>query len=172
MPVLHLVAGPHGAGKTTLYEALIRPRYPALPFIRAEAAWPTLLAGRHSFVIETAFSQPSQLDLLASARRHGFHTALYIVCVDEPRLLIRRANPTAEDSAGPAPLHEVVARYTRTLALLQEAITVADLSLVFDGSDVEHGGPSLVASIAGVHMQLHTAIRPRWVEKLLGFAEG
>ena len=32
MPVLHLIAGPHGAGKSALYDYLIAPRHPALPY--------------------------------------------------------------------------------------------------------------------------------------------
>ena len=58
------------------------------------------------------------------------------------------------------------------MALLQDALALAELSFLFDGSDVEQGGPVLVASIAGGRMNLHTALRPRWVEKVLGFAEG
>ena len=37
MPVLHLIAGPHGVGKTALYHYLVAPRYPALPFVDAQA---------------------------------------------------------------------------------------------------------------------------------------
>jgi hypothetical protein len=30
----------------------------------------------------------------------------------------------------------------------------------------------LVASVAAGRMNLHTALRPRWADKMLGFAEG
>ncbi len=69
----------------------------------------------------------------------------------------------------PAP-HRIVTHYPRTLALLREGVEFADLSLLFDGSEMEHGGPVLVASVAAGRMHLHTALRPRWVEKVLGFA--
>jgi hypothetical protein len=48
-------------------------------------------------------------------------------------------------------------------------VEFADLSLLFDGSEMEHGGPVLVASIAAGRMHLHAALRPRWVDKVLGF---
>ena len=196
MPVLHLVAGPNGAGKTTLYCALLERRYPGLPFVNADdherdalrgernpqrrselaRAWADvtraeLLTTGKSFVTETVFSHPSKLELLAHAKRLGFSTVLYVVCVDEPRVLLGRVSRRVEEGGHAVPPHKVVTRYTRTLTLLQEAVHIADLSLLFDGSDVEHGGPALVASVARSRMQLHTAIRPRWVEKLLGFAE-
>jgi hypothetical protein len=54
---------------------------------------------------------------------------------------------------------------------LQDARAAVDVAFLFDGSDIEIGGPVLIASIAGGRMNLHTALRPRWVEKVLGFAE-
>jgi predicted ABC-type ATPase len=197
MPVLHLIAGPNGAGKTTLYRTLIGPRYPGLPFVNADdyeaeqlqgegnlrrrseqargwadAARAALLIQGEAFVTETVFSHPSKLELMAQARAHGFATALYVVCVDEPRLLLGRVRGRVQEGGHDVPPDKVITRYPRTLALLQDALALAELSFLFDGSDIEQGGPVLVASIAAGRMNLHTAPRPRWVEKVLGFAEG
>ena len=197
MPVLHLIAGPNGAGKTTLYRTLVAPRYPGLAFVNADdyeieqlqgennprrrselaRAWAdatrtALLTQGTAFVTETVFSHPSKLELLAQARARGFATALYVVCVDEPRLLLGRVRQRVHEGGHAVPPHKIITRYPRTLALLQEAVAVAELSLLFDGSDMEHGGPALMVSIAAGRMHLHTALRPRWVEKVLGFAEG
>ena len=196
MPVLHLIAGPNGAGKTTLYRTLVAPRYPGLAFantsayeseqLRAEEspqkrselarAWAdatrtALLMESEPFVTETVFSHPSKLELVARARGQGFSTVLYVVCVDDPRLLQTRVRQRVQEGGHDVPPHKIITRYPRTLALLQEAVTLADLSLLFDGSDVDSGGPALMASTAGGRMKLHTALRPRWVEKVLGFAE-
>jgi predicted ABC-type ATPase len=196
MPVLRLIAGPNGAGKTTLYRTLIGPRYPGLPFVNADdyeaehlqgegnprrrseqargwadAARAALLSQGEAFVTETVFSHPSKLELMVQARTHGFATALYVVCVDEPRLLLGRVRGRVQEGGHDVPPDKIITRYPRTLALLQDALALAELSFLFDGSDVEQGGPVLVASIAGGRMNLHTALRPRWVEKILGFAE-
>ncbi len=197
MPVLHLIAGPDGAGKTTLYRALIAPRYPGLAVVNADDCerehlrvepdarrrsqlardWAdgkrtALLTRAEGFVTETVFSHPSKLELLAQARAIGFATVLYVVCVDEPRVLLARVRQRVLEGGHDVPPHKVITRYPRTLALLQEAVALAELSLLFDGGDIEHGGPALVASIAASRMKLHTAFRPRWAEKVLGFAEG
>lgn len=162
MPLLHVLAGPRGAGKSTLSRTLVEPRYPGLPLLRAEECL-DLLAQDQAVAVEAAFYKPSDLELLVEAREHGFGIALYVLCVDDPRLLQKRAPQ--------APAHKIITDYSRTLALLQDALALADLSLLFDGVDVAHGGPALVASITASRMYLHTALRPRWVEKLLGFAE-
>jgi predicted ABC-type ATPase len=197
MPVLHLIAGPNGAGKTTLYRTLIGPRYPGLPFVNADdyeaahlqaegnprrrtelarawadAARAALMAEGEAFVTETVFSHPSKLELLVQARAHGFATALYVVCVDEPRLLLGRVRGRVQEGGHDVPPDKIITRYPRTLALLQDAVALAELSFLFDGSDVEQGGPVLVASVAAGRMNLHTALRPRWADKMLGFAEG
>lgn len=196
MATLHLLAGPDGAGKTTLYQSLVGPRYPALPFVNADdyeaqhlahvasgaaraalaRAWAdgeraALLKRRASFVTETVFSHPSRLELMAQARSHGCEIALYVVCVDEPSVLVKRVKQRVAQGGHGVPAHKVVTRYPRTLALLHEALALADLSLLIDGADAQDEGPRLIASIAA-RLYLHTPLRPRWADKLLGFAEG
>jgi predicted ABC-type ATPase len=196
MLTLHLLAGPNGAGKTTLHQSLVAPRYPGLPFVNADQfeaehlglvaspssrsalarAWAdaeraALLKRRESFATETVFSHPSKLELMAQARSQGCAIALYIVCVDDPGLLLERVKQRVAEGGHAVPVHKVLTRYPRTLALLQEALVFADLSLLFDGADAQAGGPKLIASVAAGTMHLHTPLRPRWAEKLLGFAE-
>jgi len=170
MPVLHLIAGPKGVGRFTLYRTLIAPRCPGVPFAGTVESRDALLAQGSDFATKMLFSQPAELDLLAQARAQGFATVLYVVCVDEPWLLLDRVRYRPTEAKDPAP-HRIITHYPRTLSLLREGVEFADLSLLFDGSDMEHGGPVLVASVAAGRMHLHTALRPRWVEKVLGFAE-
>jgi predicted ABC-type ATPase len=176
MPVLHLIAGPHGAGKSTLYQYLLAPRYPALPFINAErsaadAQRQELLHKGLSFVTETAFSHPSRVALVAQARTLGFEVVLYALAVDEPRRLLQRVSQRVREGGHTVPSHKVLERYARCLDNLRQAVFMADLALLIDAIDAQEGGPRLVASVMGRQMQLHTALRPRWVEKVLGFAE-
>jgi predicted ABC-type ATPase len=79
MPVLHLIAGPDGAGKSTLHRTLVALRYPGLPLADTDAARAALLARGKDFATKTVFSHPSKLELLAQARARGFATVLYVV---------------------------------------------------------------------------------------------
>ena len=197
MPVLHLIVGPNGAGKSTLYEYLIAPRHPGLPFVNAQAyanehlqhikapaqraeaarAWAdahrdVLLQARRSFVTETAFSHPSRLALIAQARTLGYEVALYVMCVDEPRRLLQRVSQRVREGGHDVPSHKVLERYPRCLEQLRHAARMADLVLLMDAVEASQRGPRLVASVVAGHMHLHAVLRPRWVEKVLGFAEG
>jgi predicted ABC-type ATPase len=196
MPVLHLIAGPHGAGKTALYEYLIAPRHPALPFVnaqqhaaehllhiaepaeRAEAArrWADdererLLRAARSFVTETAFSHASRLALIAQARSLGYEVVLYAMGVDEPRRLLQRVTQRVREGGHAVPTHKVLERYVRCLENFRRAVRLADLVFLLDAADAADGGPRLVASIVTGQMHLHTVLRPRWVDRVLGFAE-
>ena len=197
MPVLHLIAGPHGAGKTSLYQYLIAPRHPDLPFVnaqvyasaqlrhivdpgtraRAARSWADeqrqdLLRQGHSFVTETAFSHASRVALIAQARSMGFEVVLYALALDEPRLLLRRVSQGAREGGETVPSHKVLERFARCLHHLRQAVFMVDLVFLFDAADAHDGGPRLIATLAGGQMTLHTVLRPRWVEKVLGFAEG
>lgn len=197
MPVLHLIAGPNGAGKSTLYQYLVAPRHPGLPFVDAQAyasaqlqhildpatraraarAWAderrqSLLRQGLSFVTETAFSHLSRVALVAQARTLGFEVVLYAVSLDEPRRLLQRVSERVREGGHAVPSHKILERYPRCLDNFRHAVFMADLALLIDAADAHEGGPSLIASVIAGHMHLHTALRPRWVEKVLGFAEG
>ena len=197
MPVLHLIAGPHGAGKTSLYQYLIAPRHPDLPFVnaqvyasaqlrhivdpgtraRAARSWADeqrqdLLRQGHSFVTETAFSHASRVALIAQARSMGFEVVLYALALDEPRLLLRRVSQGVREGGETVPSHKVLERFARCLHHLRQAVFMVDLVFLIDAADAHEGGPRLIATLAGGQMTLHTVLRPRWVEKVLGFAEG
>lgn len=197
MPVLHLIAGPNGAGKSTLYHYLIAPRQPGLVFInaqlhenahlqhildpatraRAARSWAdeqrqALLRQRQSFITETVMSHASRVALVAQARTLGFEVVLYAMGLDEPRRLLQRVSQRVREGGHPVPSHRVLERYPRCMDNLRHAAFMADLAFLIDSSDADEGGPCLIASITRGQMHLHTALRPRWVEKVLGFAEG
>jgi predicted ABC-type ATPase len=196
MPILHLIAGPNGAGKTLLYEYLIKPRHEKLVFINPQAYAQEYLMGvpdarkraemartwadeardmqlrsGQSFVLETAFSHASRVALIEQARELGYEVVLYALGIDEPRKLLPRVALTAHEGIEPVPEHKVLARYTRILDNYRRAVRMADLCFLFDVADVARGGPRLVASVASGQMRLHTMLRPRWVQLVLGFAD-
>ena len=192
MAVLHLIAGPNGAGKSTLYDYLIAPGFPALEFVnadlyerdhlahvanaqaRSEAArvWAdarraTLLRSGTSLVSETVFSHPSKLRLIESARAHGFSVVLYVVCLDEPRVLLARVRRRVGEGGHHVPPNKILERYPRTLANLAQAVKLADMSMLFDAPEVSRGGPRLVAVCADGGVELHASPLPRWAAGML-----
>jgi predicted ABC-type ATPase len=195
MPVLHLIAGPSGAGKTVLRQVLVAPRYPQLPVLEgrssaivlaraaerrpqasptqgaASGPWHAHLTARTSFVLETTFDPVADLALITEARRREFQVVLYALDHDEPDRLHERVAPGRHDRGGRHPGAQDDQARARDADALRKALFVVDLAFLFDASDASRDGPRLVASVASGRMQLHTLVRPRWVDRALGFAE-
>lgn len=194
LPVFHLFAGPNGAGKSTLYRALVEGGLidSSLEFVNADLhereqlqniadsgerseaarAWAdarraTLLAAGKSFASETVFSHESKLELIFEAKSAGFIVALYVVALDDPERLLARVAQRVEEGGHPVPPERILARYPRSLALLQSAVSHADIAFLFDAQDVEDGGPRLVAEIRSGRPEPLADPLPHWVRSML-----
>ena len=193
-PIFHLFAGPNGAGKTTLYRALVGGGQidAHLEFVNADlhershlqhiidpversgaarkwadARRSELLAAGQSFASETVFSHESKLELVSEAQRSGFVVALYVVALDDPARLVQRVATRIGEGGHPVPPERILARYPRSLALLQSAVSHADVAFLYDAVDIEHGGHQLAAIVTAGQPEPLLDPLPRWVRSML-----
>lgn len=154
-PLLYLVVGPNGSGKTTFYEKVLGPAT-RLPFINADVIagrlWPgetvahayeaaehaarlrsSAIAEKRSFITETVFSHPSKLDLLRMARAAGYRCSLYVLLIPE-ELAARRVVARVEAGGHDVPEEKVRARFQRLWRLVREAASLADEARILDNS--------------------------------------
>jgi predicted ABC-type ATPase len=161
-PTLHLIAGPNGVGKSSLYwarvaDGVIHPNAEFVnadlherdhlqpisdPQTRSEAArhWAdarraTLLASGKTFVSETVFSHDSKLAFIRDAQAAGFVVALYVLCLDDPAQLLPRVVQRVAEGGHSVPPERILQCYPRTLANLKQAIRIADLAFLYDTSN-------------------------------------
>ena len=155
-PFLLVVAGPNGSGKTTLTNQL---RAEGIAFGRyinpdeiaktlsgaygdrvrqaqaiADAQRAACLDKRESFSFETVMSHPSKIEVMRQARALGFRTALYFVATESVELNIARVRQRVLLGGHDVPEDRIRERYRRALALLPDAIALADLMVLFDNS--------------------------------------
>jgi predicted ABC-type ATPase len=159
-PRLLIVAGPNGSGKTTLTNRLramgldfgeyinadeIALGLPAGPDrdrnaqLEADRRRLVALSERRSFSFETVMSHPSKIDEMRAAKAAGYHVTFIGVALQDPQLNVQRVALRVREGGHDVPTDRIVARYGRTLALMPEAIALADRALVFDNSDSELG---------------------------------
>ena len=154
-PVLHLLAGPDGAGKTTFVERVLRP-VTGLPFINSDATagqrWPSaetdhayqaaalaeeqrgrLMAARASFITETVFSHPSKVDLVERAVAAGYLVTLHVILVPE-EVTVRRVEYRAAHGGHDVPEAKIRGRYARLWSQIAAARLVADRVRFYDNS--------------------------------------
>lgn len=155
MPVLHVVAGPNGSGKTTFCRRILIPAT-HLPFVNADEIahelWPgdeeahghdaaaaaekerdRRLAAGTSFIAETVFSHPSKLELIRGARARGYLVALHVVLVPED-LSVKRVQLRFAQGGHSVPVPKIRSRYRRLWSLVHTAATLADEACFYDNS--------------------------------------
>lgn len=191
-PVLHVLAGVNGAGKTSFYEDVLARRTPGAEFVNADelerARWPgevgahsyqagrlaarrrdALLEQRTSFVTETVFSHASKLALIERARRLGFVVVLYHIHVSTPELAAARVHTRVSAGGHDVPIAKLTARHARTLALLPRAVLLVDRAYVFDNSRLDRSCTHVLTFEAGRLRRLGRHL-PEWVKTAYGDA--
>lgn len=154
-PVLHLLAGPNGAGRSTLFDLVIGPAT-GLEFVNADVIagerWPEDPAGRSydaaalaarrrsdlidaggSFATETVFSHDSKLDLVGAALAAGYLVVLHVVAVPEA-LAVARVVSRAGVGGHAVPEAKIRQRYQRLWPLVVAAIDDVSAATVYDNS--------------------------------------
>jgi predicted ABC-type ATPase len=171
-PVLILLAGAAGAGKTTLYESQLRTAFPVLlkasasPIEQAETdrERSRLTKEGHSFVYQdtTIDSQ-----MIREALEAGFDFKVFYVGTEDPNLNMGRVLLRVSNGGPLAALARIPDDYADGIKHLREAKRLADDLMLFDNTT--HGrGHRLVAHFhAGELMKLARAV-PKWAQKVFG----
>lgn len=159
-PVLYLLAGSNGSGKSTFAEILVtRTR---LPFVNAdliaEQRWPgdrerqareartvsalataergRMLEAGLSFVTETVFSHESKLDLTRSAIAGGYTVHLHVMLVPV-ELAIARVADRVSFGGHHVPEAKIRSRYARLWELVAQARGLVDRADFYDNSRID-----------------------------------
>ena len=186
-PTLFLIAGPDGAGKSTFYDAVLKPRVQA-PFINAdiiqrdelkdpsgEAAYEAakiasarrgdcLRSGR-SFVTETVFSHPSKPEMPGAARKAGFRIVIFHLHLGSADLAVARVAARVDEGGHPVPENKIRERYARNQQLIHDAVLMADKGAVYDASRLNQA-PRLLAKTSLGQADWVTQDLPEWFERL------
>lgn len=157
-PVLIILAGPNGSGKTTFSAQLAaHPWGKSCRMLNADnvaeqlgdwndaacvaqaqmmvrAQLKEALAESADIMYETVFSHPSKLDIIRQAREKGYFVRLFFICTESPRINIDRVADRFAKGGHIVPGDKVNARYTRALMYGAEALQLVQRGYVYDNS--------------------------------------
>jgi predicted ABC-type ATPase len=186
------VAGPNGAGKTTLVErgiiqaitghdlvtlnADVRTREllaadPQLPdanlraAIAIDAEVASCIEQGVDVLVETVLSSDKYLDDVDRARALGYQVGMIYVGLASPRDAVRRVALRHARGGHDVPTDKVVARWSRSIAMLGRMTGKLDCLFVFDSTRPE--GPRLIAFGIGRQVTLLGADRIPEIDAVL-----
>ena len=119
-----------------------------------------LLAAQVSFTFETVMSSQDKVAFLQKAQQAGYRTYLYFVATEDPEINVSRVQYRVQMGGHPVAEDKIRSRYTRSLALLPEAVAYADRAYIFDNSGAERVWIAEVTQ--GIEIEIKTDQMPAW----------
>jgi predicted ABC-type ATPase len=191
-PVMCIVAGPNGSGKTTTTEQLLRNEWGADSLYinpdniareifgdwnsadavlkaaqKATQQRYQCLENGQDFVFETVFSSPEKMDFIRKAKDAGFFIRIFYVCTESPLININRIAQRYLNGGHEVPISKVISRYYSSLKNISKAIEIADRIYLYDNS-IENKEPRLILRTAdGKIAKRYTDHIPDWVMAII-----
>ena len=164
-PLLVVIAGPGGAGKTTFFKTqlaatglrfvnadlLARELRPDNPAAVGYAAAQLADQTRHqlidlgvSFCVETVFSDPAgdKRRFIRQAMAVGYHVVLIVIGTESAELCQARVLQRVSEGGHDVPDNKLMARLPRSMRNLRLAVPIVDHANVFDNSSLPIGPTS------------------------------
>lgn len=171
-PVLIILAGAAGAGKTTFYESKLKTVFPTLLKASASPLEQTennrervrLLKAGQPFVYQDA-TIDSQI--IREAHDSGLNVKVFYIATEDPNLNMGRVLVRVNNGGAFASLARIPDDYAQSMKQLSDVKKVADDLMLFDNT--AHGrGHRLVAHFQGGELMKLARSVPKWTQRVFG----
>ena len=158
-PVLIVIAGPNGSGKTTITEQLLAHEWgedccyinPDLiardkfgdwnsdEAVLKAARYATelrydLLSRRESLVFETVLSSDEKIEYIRQAKQAGYFVRVFFVSTASPSINAARITSRYIKGGHSVPIDKIVSRYTKSIVNCSRIVSLADRVYLFDNT--------------------------------------
>jgi predicted ABC-type ATPase len=186
-PVLLVVAGPNGTGKTTITVRLRRENWSdGVEYLNpddiardrfgdwnspvatlAAAKWAAerreqLLAGSAGIAFETVFSADDKLEFMVRAKAQGYFVRVFFVGTTDPTINAARVAGRVSRGGHDVPITKILSRYSKSIANLSPMIEIADRVYIYDNS-VENVEARLCARTIDGQLRKVYGPLPQWI---------
>jgi predicted ABC-type ATPase len=187
-PVLLVIAGPNGSGKTTVTVKLRRDQWSeGVEYINPDdiaqekfggwnSAAATLQAAQYAenkrlelleagvgIAFETVFSAPDKVKFLEKAKTAGYFVRVFFVGTADPKINAARIVKRVLEGGHTVPLEKIISRYEKSMVNLAAAIAIADRVYIYDNS-LENTEAALCVRVVDGKIRKVYQNLPLWVE--------
>ncbi len=195
-PVLIVIAGPNGSGKTTITGKVLHHEWleDALYINPDEVAeqqfggWNNekailqaaqyceekreeCLREHKSLIFETVLSTESKVDFIRRAKDAGYFIRLFFVCTSSPSINASRITRRVMKGGHDVPITKIISRFYRSIFNCQKSAAHADRTYIYDNSKEGEDAQLLFRLKEGKLFKSYTNTLPEWAQMILEQAE-
>jgi predicted ABC-type ATPase len=192
-PVLIVIAGPNGSGKTTITSKILRHEWlegavyinPDIVAQEKFGDWNSMdavmqsvkyceelrekcLRDHQSLIFETVLSAEDKIDYIKRAKEAGFFIRLFFVSTEHPSVNASRIARRVMKGGHDVPISKIISRYYKSIVNCLKALKYADRTYVYDNTAENTEAQILFRMTDGKLAKQYLSELPKWSRPILG----
>ena len=191
-PVLIVIAGPNGSGKTSTTSLVIKHEwaeqcvyiYPdeiaqskfgdwndvnaVRQAVEYCETWrEQLLQERKDFIFETVLSSEGKVDFMKRAKEAGYFIRMFFICTESPTINAARIANRVMEGGHDVPIKKIISRYEKAIINAIKVAGFADRAYFYDNSIENQNAQLLFRTIDGKLAKQYADTLPQWTETII-----
>lgn len=191
-PVLIVIAGPNGSGKTSTTRLVIKHEWAdQCVYINPDEIAQTkygdwndvnavrqaveyceewreqLLRNHKDFIFETVLSSDGKVDFLKRAKEEGYFVRMFFICTKSPTINAARIANRVMEGGHDVPIQKIISRYEKAIVNAVKVMRFADRAYFYDNSIDNQNAQLLFRTAEGHFAKRYTDSIPEWANKIL-----
>ena len=191
-PVLIVIAGPNGSGKTSVTSKILQHEWmedsvyinPDIVAQEKFGDWNSMdaikkavvyceewrekcLAERKSLIFETVLSAKDKIDYIERAKTAGFFIRLFFVCTKSPAINASRIAQRVMKGGHDVPITKVISRYQKSILNCKYIATKVDRTYLYDNSFDDAEQQLLIRLSDGIIVKRYVEQLPEWARQII-----